>query len=259
MAETRASSLEVQTLEHGSVLRLVLDHGRGNVIDRALVRELGQVVRQAAPDPKLRAILLDHAGPHFSYGASMAEHAPGLVETMLPELHALARDLVETPLCTLAAVRGLCLGGGFELVALTDRIHAAPDAQFGQPEIELGVFAPIGSALLPRLVGPRLATDWLLSGRRIEAAEAERCGLVAALADDPSEAALAWIRENLLPRSAVALRHAVRAARRAWSAGFLSDLGQLEAHYLGELMATHDAREGIAAFLAKRPPRWEDR
>ncbi len=259
MTGTQASSLRLQEIEQGRILRVVIEHGKGNVLDRELVAELTEVLREVARRASLRALLIDHAGPHFSYGASVGEHAPGKVEGFLPEFHALARALVELPVCSLAAVRGMCLGGGWELAALADLVFAAPGASFGQPETKLGVFAPIGSALLPRLAGPRRAADWLLSGRTLSAEEARAAGLVTELAEDPSVAALSWARDHLLPKSASTLGIAVRAARRAWSTPFLAELAELEALYLGELMATRDAREGIAAFLEKRDPRWEDR
>ena len=243
----------------GAVLRLVLDAGKGNVVDRALCEALAAAAASARAEPRLAAVVLDHEGPHFSYGASVPEHAPGEVARMLPVLHGAARALLALDVPLLAAVRGLCLGGGLELALLADRVVCHPSARFGQPEAQLGVFAPIGSALLPRLIGPRAAADLLLSGRTIEASEARALGLVAEIAEDPREATLAWAREHLVPKSARALRFVTAAARRAWREPFLADLAALERAYLGELMATRDAQEGIAAFLEKRPPRWEHR
>jgi cyclohexa-1,5-dienecarbonyl-CoA hydratase len=259
MREVGANPVRVQEIEQGRILRVVIEHGKGNVIDRELIAELRETLAQAARRPALRALVLDHAGPNASYGAKIAEHAPLVVERFLPEFHALARALVELPACSVAAVRGLCLGGGWEVAALADLVFAAPGTCFGQPETKLGVFAPIGSALLPRLAGPRRAAEWLLSGRNVPAEEARAAGLVAEIAEDPSVAALAFARDHLLPKSGRALGIAARAARRAWATPFLADLAELERLYLDELMSTHDAREGIAAFLEKRPPRWEDR
>jgi len=247
-----------ELLEEGRVLRIVLAAGKGNVIDRRAIADLREGLADAGSAPALRAVLLDHEGPHFSFGASVEEHAPGEVETMLPAFHALARELLALDLPILAAVRGLCLGGGLELAALAERIFAAPGARFGQPEITLGVFAPIGSLLLPRLVGAAHAAELLLTGRTIEAEEAQRMGLVAELAPDPAAAALTWARTHLVDKSASSLRFATRAARAHWIGAFDVALGSLESAYLSELMATRDAREGIAAFLEKRDPVWAD-
>jgi cyclohexa-1,5-dienecarbonyl-CoA hydratase len=176
---------------------------------------------------------------------------------MLPAFHALARELLELSIPVACAVRGACLGGGLELALLADRIFVAPDAKLGQPEILLGVFAPLGSALLPRRIGASAAADLLLTGRTIPAEEATRLGLAQVLAQDPGAEALAWARE-VCGKSAAALRRATRAARLAWMPGFLADLAAVEELYLQDLMKTKDAAEGIRAFLEKREPTWED-
>jgi cyclohexa-1,5-dienecarbonyl-CoA hydratase len=248
-----------EELEAGRILRLSLDAGKGNVLGREALGELREALTLLGTAPGRCAIVLDHEGRDFSWGASVPEHAPGEVHGMLRRLHELAAELLALQVPLLAAARGLCLGGGLELALLADRLFLAPGARLGQPEVLLGVFAPIGSALLPRLIGPRPAAELLLSGRQLDAQEALRLGLAAAIAEDPGAAALAWAREHLCAKSAAALRQATRAARRAWAPGFLADLAALEAQYLDELMLTHDAREGIQAFLERRPPRWEDR
>lgn len=259
MAEPTTAKLRSEVLEDGAVLRLVLDAGKGNIIDSALCQELTEAARTAAASPRLAAIVLDHEGPHFSYGASVPEHAADKVQGMLRALHGAARALLELDVPLIACVRGACLGGGLELAILADRLFATPDAKLGQPELSLGVFAPIGSALLPRIVGARQAADLLLTGRTLSGTEAHALGLVHELTEDPGAAGLAWVRAHLVPKSAASLRLATRAARRVWLGPFLDDLAALEELYLGELCATHDGPEGVLAFLEKRTPRWEHR
>lgn len=258
METIQTETLRQELLDGGKILRLVLDAGKGNVIAGKVIGELRNVAAAARASAPLRAIVLDHEGDHFSFGASVEEHAPGAVDDMLPAFHALARELLELDIALVAVVRGMCLGGGLEVALLADRIVASPTAKFGQPEMSLGVFAPIGSALLPRRIGSFRAADLLLTGRVIKVEEATDFGLVAEVADDPTEAALAWVREHLVPKSAASLRFATRAARRQWLPGFEADLEDLEGLYLTELMATHDAPEGIAAFLEKRKAEWTD-
>jgi cyclohexa-1,5-dienecarbonyl-CoA hydratase len=178
---------------------------------------------------------------------------------MLKSLHAVLLRLLDSPVPVLVAVRGQCLGGGLELALAGTLLFVAGDAKLGQPEIKLGVMAPAASCLLPERIGRAQAEELLLSGRSLDAAEALNIGLVTAVSEDPEGAALAWFRQHLLGKSAAALRCAMRAARLDFVERVRAKLARLEALYLDELMATRDAVEGLEAFLAKRPPRWEHR
>jgi cyclohexa-1,5-dienecarbonyl-CoA hydratase len=254
-----ATPLHVELEKDGALLRLRLSRPKANIVDAAMIAALRAALRDHLPAARLRAVLLEAEGPHFSFGASVEEHLPETCAEMLRELHALILQIVASTAPVLAAVRGQCLGGGLELAAAGHLIFAAPGAMFGQPEIRLGVFAPAASCILPERIGPSRAADLLFSGRSIGAEEAHRIGLVDALADDPSVAALAYFEEHLAPRSASSLRIAVHAARFDFVARVRRKLAEVERLYLKELMATHDAVEGLTAFIAKRPPVWEDR
>jgi cyclohexa-1,5-dienecarbonyl-CoA hydratase len=153
-------------------------------------------------------------------------------------------------------VHGQCLGGGLELALACGRIFAAPNAQFGQPEIKLGVFAPAASALLPYRVNQPDAEDLLLTGRTIGADEALRMRLVQQVGDEPATAALAWFDQHLQGKSAAALACATVAARAVMQKQVRGRLAELERLYLEWLMRTHDANEGLSAFLEKRQPAW---
>ena len=254
-----ATPLHVELEKDGALLRLRLSRPKANIVDAAMIAALRAALREHLPGERLRAVLLEAEGPHFSFGASVEEHLPGSCAAMLRELHALILELVGSPVPVLVAVRGQCLGGGLELAAAGHLIFAAPGATFGQPEIKLAVFAPAASCLLPERIGQSRADDLLFSGRGIGAEEAHRIGLVDALAEDPSQAALAYFEEHIAPRSASSLRFAVRAARYDLVYRIRRKLAEVERLYLEELMATHDAVEGLTAFIAKRPPVWEDR
>jgi cyclohexa-1,5-dienecarbonyl-CoA hydratase len=138
-------------------------------------------------------------------------------------------------------------------------LFVAPDASLGQPEMKLGVFAPAASCLLPELVGPMWSLDLLISGRSISGTEAARIGVAREAAKEPGQAAIAYFNEHLRPKSASSLRHAVRAARADYCARIRSKLATVERSYLDELMRTHDAVEGIEAFIAKRTVQWTHR
>lgn len=242
----------------GAVLQLRLARPKGNVLDAAMVAALGRALDEAAPTARLRAVVLGGAGPHFSFGASVTEHLPGAVEAMLAGFHALIRRLLSCPVPVLMAVRGSCLGGGLEVATAGSLLFVAPDAQLGQPEIRLGVFAPAASCVLPERVGQQVAEELLLSGRSMGGPEAVRRGLAFAEAADPEQAAMDWYDEHLAGLSAVAIRHALAAARGPFVERVSARLAEVENSYLTELMATHDATEGLTAFVEKRRAQWKD-
>ena len=254
-----AKPVAVESLDDGAFWRVTVGAGKGNVLDEATMRALALVFRDAQESSHLKAICLEGAGPHFSFGASVSEHLPEKVEHMLDHFHALIRTVVESSVVVVAAVRGQCLGGALELVTVSHRVFASPDAKFGQPEIVLGVFAPVASVVLADRVGRGHAEDLCLTGRVVSASEAEAMGLVHEVTDaDPADAALGWLRSHLGPKSAASLRLAVRAVRTDLSAKLRDTLPVLERLYLDELMATTDAVEGLQAFLEKRAPVWKD-
>ncbi len=253
------SPLKVWRERDDKLLRLRLSRPKANIVDAPMIAALDAAFAEAERQPRLRGVLLDAEGTHFSFGASVEEHLPATVEAMLRGLHALVLRMLACPVPTLVAIRGQCLGGGLEVAAAAHLLFAAPEAKLGQPEIVLGVFPPFASCILPERMPRAAAEDLLLSGRSIDGREAHRLGLVSALADDPEAAALAYFDAHLAKHSAASLRLATAAARHDMVERVRTKLAELERRYLGGLMKTHDALEGLTAFLEKRPPRWEDR
>ncbi|MFO0728955.1 MAG: enoyl-CoA hydratase-related protein [Myxococcota bacterium] len=253
---TEGAKLRIVPELEGRVLRVVLEAPPGNVLDSSMIEALTAFFDEQSAPSAVRALILEGAGKHFSFGASVAEHRREEVASMLARFHRMLRTLAQLSIPTLAAVRGQCLGGGLELVGLCTWIFAAPEAAFGQPEIQLGVFAPAASAVLPWRLGGGRALDLCVSGRTIRAEEARAMGLVHELATDPAAAALAFAEAMLVPKSAASLRFAERAVRLGLVQALEGRLMELEKLYLEELMETPDANEGLAAFLEKRAPRW---
>jgi cyclohexa-1,5-dienecarbonyl-CoA hydratase len=251
--------LRVWRERDGHLARLRLSRPKANIVDAAMTAALDAAFAEAAGEARLRGVLLDGEGPNFSFGASVEEHLPATVAAMLQGLHGLLLRMLAFPVPILVAVRGQCLGGGLELATSGHLLFAAPEARLGQPEVQVGVFPPAASCLLPERIGRAAAEDLLFSGRAVDGREALRIGLVNAVADDPEAAALAYFDEHLAKRSAAVLRHGVAAARCDLVERVRLKLRDVERRYLGGLMATHDALEGLEAFLQKRPPRWEDR
>lgn len=253
-----ADLVQVDSLDGGAFWRVAFGAAKGNILDRATMRALAAVFREARTVRMLKAVCLEGAGSDFSYGASVQEHLPGEVPAMLADFRGLVLDIMDSGVIVAAAVRGQCLGGGLELAGVCHRVFASADARLGQPEIALGVFAPLASIVLPARIGRAHGEDLCLTGRVISAAEARTMGLVDEIAADPAEAALAWARAHFAGRSASSLRLAVRAVRADLASRIRTELPALEALYVNELMTTADAVEGLTAFLDKRRPAWRD-
>lgn len=245
-------------LDDGAIWRITLATPKANILDAEKLGILSEIFGRASEDRGLKVIVLEGEGPHFSFGASVEEHLPGRFQPMLEKFHGLFHRMLDTSVVTLAAVRGQCLGGALELASFCQRVFASPDARLGQPEIVLGVFAPVASVALAERIGRSRAEDLCLSGTPIDAEEAWRIGLVDEIAPDPFEAALVYARTRMLPRSASSLRIAARALRAASADRFRRDLAAVELLYARELMRTADAHEGLQAFLEKRNPTWRN-
>ena len=253
------SPLKVWLERDGALLRLRLARPKANIIDAAMIAALAAAFDTNKNNRGLLAALIDHEGPHFSFGASVEEHLPERCAEMLASLHALLGRMLDWKKPILVAIKGQCLGGGLELAMAGNLLFVSPDANLGQPEIKLGVFAPAASVLLPMRIGQVHAEDLLYSGRSIDAATAASWGLVNAVADDPAAAALSYFEKNIAGKSAAALACAVQAAREPFADLARARLADVEALYLEKLMVTRDANEGLKAFIAKRQPVWEHR
>jgi cyclohexa-1,5-dienecarbonyl-CoA hydratase len=243
----------------GALLRLRLARPKANLIDAAMIGALQQALDSHRDNSGLLAALVDHEGPHFSFGASVEEHLPEQCDAMLRGLHTLIGTMLEWPKPILVAARGQCLGGGLEFAAAGHLLFLAPDAQLGQPEMKLGVFAPAASVLLPARIGQARAEDLLYSGRSIDAGTALAWGLANAVAEDPVAFALEYFQDNLSDKSAASLALAVRAARTPFAELARARLDDVEMLYVEKLMETHDAVEGLTAFVEKRRAKWEHR
>jgi len=148
-------------------------------VDQAMMAALAAAFDDLRNQPQLKAMILTAEGPHFSFGASVQEHLPEQVRTMLPQFSRLLGQMLELPAVTVAAVRGQCLGGGFELALACDFIVAEEGAQFACPEIKLAVFPPAAAVLLPARIGVSRGAELVLTGAAWGAAQAVGAGLIA--------------------------------------------------------------------------------
>jgi len=243
--------------EDDGVATLTLDHPPLNILTRALLGELRQALDGLKLAAGTRVLLVTAQGKHFSAGADVGEHLPPTHRELIPEFLRSVEALASFPLPTIAAVRGRCLGAGFELAQACDLVVAADDASFGQPEIALAVTAPAACALLPRRTSHGNAAELLFGGEPVDAARAFTMGLVQRVVPSFAleEHALA-IARRFARHSATAL-HATKASLRAASGAPLAEaLRRAGDIYVHELMSASDPVEGLEAFLAKRAPVW---
>ncbi|MGZ4896360.1 MAG: enoyl-CoA hydratase/isomerase family protein [Candidatus Angelobacter sp.] len=252
------NEVRLEITDRGQVARITLAAPKANILDKSMVLGVGAALEQLAAQTNLKAIVLAGAGPHFSFGASIEDHLPDRISDTLTNLRKLLLKMAMAPAPLIAAVRGQCLGGGFELALACDLIVAEGNAQFGLPEIKLGVFPPAGAALLPLRVGSGRAADMVLTGSSWTAPQAAAAGLVNKIfPNEELEPRLNdWVKSEFLPRSAPALRFAAQAARLPLLRALEIDLPALERLYLNQLMDQPDAVEGVLAFLEKRQPHW---
>ncbi len=238
------------------VARVTLNRPPLNVLNIAMMEELNAALQPLRDDRATKVIVLAAQGKAYSAGVDIADHTPERVEEMIHKFHAIFHTLwaLESPV--VAAVQGAALGGGCELAIGCDFIVASEKAKFGQPEIQVGVFAPIATLVLPRIIHRTKANELLLTGGAIDAREAERIGLVNVVAPPESfDAAVDAFVGRLTSLSGAVLRQ----AKRAISLGLESGLTAIEQCYLHDLMRTEDANEGLNAFLEKRPPVWKEK
>ncbi len=245
----------VSVEKNKGVARVILNQPPLNVIDSPMMEEIERALASLKTDPATRIVVIAAQGKAFSAGVDIKDHTPDRVEMMLTKFHAIFHTLWSLEQPVVAAVQGSALGGGCELAIACDFIVASENAKFGQPEIKVGVFAPIATLLLPQIISRQKANALLLTGDSIDAREAFRLGLVNVVAAPASfDAAVDAFAARLASLSGVVLRHAKHAIRLGVEKG----LDQIESYYFDKLMKSGDALEGLAAFMEKRPPVWKE-
>ena len=233
-----------------------------NALNSKLMTELAEALLAADKDDQVRCIVLTGSEKTFAAGADVKEMSTkSFVDVFGADLFTYETESigrVRKPI--IAAVAGYALGGGCELAMMCDFIICADNAKFGQPEINLGVVAGMGGTQrLTRLVGKSKAMDMHLTGRFMDAAEAERSGLVSrvvpvkSLMEDAMKAA-----KKISEKSAISVRAAKESVNRSYETTLNEGL-LFERRMFHSLFATEDQKEGMAAFLEKRQPQFRDR
>lgn len=243
-----------------SVARITLNQPPLNVIDIPMMNEMHRALEQIESASGVKVLVFDHRGKAFSAGVSIKDHSPEKVGEMIEKFHGLFRFLNSFAQPSVALVDGMALGGGCELAVFCDMVIASDRATFGQPEIKVGVFPPVAAAVFPRLVGRNRSLELLLTGDVIDAGEAKAIGLINKVfpAEVFQEKTDEFIRK-LTSLSGSVLGLTKRAVDRGLYASVTEGIAAVEQLYLGELMKTEDAREGLNAFLEKRKPIWKNK
>jgi cyclohexa-1,5-dienecarbonyl-CoA hydratase len=253
-----STAIEIERSDRTATL--TLDGPPLNILDLEALDGLRRAVRQLTDDETLRLLIVRGRGEVFSAGVAVQDHTADRIEPMLESFHAALRGLYDFPAPTLAVVRGHCLGGGMELAAACDLRFAAATARFGQPEIELGCYPPWAAAQYPGLLGHGITTDLLLTGRIVDAAEAREFGFVDRLIEPEAlDSEVTGFANQVTGKSRAVSRLALAAIRARRGQGFDAALAESERIYTRELTRVRDMNEGLEAFLAKRPPEWQDR
>ncbi len=253
--------LKLEYTHEGAVANIILDDGKGNVLDNTMMLEMMDLFAQFKENKDIKLITFQGEGKHFSFGASVPEHTKEFAEMMIKTFHRLFIEIIDLSIPTMAKISGQCLGGGMELALVCNFMFADKTAVLAQPEIILGVFPPPASVMLPLKIGNARAEEILLTGRNVKAEEGERIGLLNKVYEDKDALNAGvdeWIEKNIVPKSASSLKFGVRASRSTFNYIMSNKLPYLEQLYVGQLMETKDANEGIQSFLDKRPPVWEN-
>lgn len=232
-----------------------------NILNIKLMNELSAALDRASNDASARAVVVGTAIERaFSAGADVKEHLPDRAPGMLDAFTGLIEKVLFFDKPTVAAVKGACLGGGFELAIAFDFVVSGESAFFGTPEIRLGAMPPIAAVLLPRIIGVRRALRVVLLGENFPASEAERMGMLTKVVPDAEVDAEA---ERLARSASEISLSTIRIVKKAFWGALGSDIGDgfelVNNIYKEELLKTEDGVEGLKAFLEKRKPAWKDR
>jgi cyclohexa-1,5-dienecarbonyl-CoA hydratase len=240
------------------VARIALNNPPLNVIDIPMMEELAVALAEIDSHPEVAILVVSGSRNAFSVGVDVAAHAHDKVHEMLAKFHGVIHALINTRKVSISCVHGNCLGGGAELAAVCDLVYTSESATWGFPEIKLGCYPPVAATVLATIVGQKLASELILTGRSITGREAADMGLTnRAVPEADLESVLQQLLDQLTKLSPVSLSLAKKAIYVWDSIHFHKGLARAESIYLDELMKTHDAREGINAFLEKRTPVWK--
>ncbi|MBI4723005.1 MAG: enoyl-CoA hydratase/isomerase family protein [Candidatus Stahlbacteria bacterium] len=245
------------------VVKITLNRPPLNILNIEMMNEMNTVFDGLQKETLKLLVIQGGAPPQvkaFCAGVDVSEHTDDKVNEMMTTFHKMFKLLNSVPAVSIAVVNGVALGGGCELATFCDIVIASEIAKFGQPEIRVGVFAPVAAVILPHLIGRNRAIELLVTGNTIDGKEAERIGLINhCFAVDGFQNKVDEFISRIASMSASILQLTKRAVDKALYSSVVNSIEPIEELYLKELMNTEDVHEGLRAFLDKRIPKWSDR
>jgi cyclohexa-1,5-dienecarbonyl-CoA hydratase len=244
----------------GGVARITFDRPKHNVLDIEMMNDLNTELEALAGDEQLKCLVINGAGNSFCAGVEVSDHRPEMAPKMIETFNRIFEliDRLEVPV--IAAVHGVCLGGGMEVAIACDIIVAAQSAHFGQPEIKLAFLPPYAAVRLPDLVGPAKAIEICTTGKRYSAEEARQMGMVAYVVADEQ---LSETTDNLVKEiqynSPLIIRLNKRAVKKHLGMPLPTAVESVSDLFLNTLIKTEDVLEGIQSFEEKRRPVWKNK
>jgi cyclohexa-1,5-dienecarbonyl-CoA hydratase len=249
----------IQTEFRDGVATLTLNRAPLNVLNIEMMEEINTYFEGLLKEKSLKLLVVQAAGKAFSAGVDVGEHLGDLVYKMIEVFHKMFRLMDALKVPSIAVVNGSALGGGCELALYCDMVITTEKAKFGQPEIQVGVFPPIAALVFPRMMGRKKALELILSGEIIGAQDAFALGMINKIVP---EASLTEEVNGFVGKFKKLSGIVLKMTKEAVLAGLNDDMDQglktIEKIYLDRLMKTHDAMEGLKAFLEKRKPTWRD-
>jgi len=249
----------IQTDLKDGVATLTLSRAPLNWLNIDMMEEINSFFDELLKEKSLKLLVIQAAGKAFSVGVEVADHLGDLAPKMIDVFHRMFRLMDALKVPSLAVVNGSALGGGCELALYCDMAIATEKSKFGQPEIQVGVFPPIAALVFPRIIGRKKAMELILAGDTISAQEALALGLINKVVPEGS---LSQEVNAFVEKFARLSGLVLKLTKEAILAGLNDDMDKglkaIEKIYLNQLMKTHDAMEGLRAFLEKRKPTWKN-
>jgi cyclohexa-1,5-dienecarbonyl-CoA hydratase len=247
----------------GTVARLTMARPPQNVMNIDMLNEMTAAIEGLNHREDVRLIVLEAATEcegYFSLGVGVEGYTEQLVFQMMDAFHNVFRAMMDVSKPVLAVVDGIASGAGSELAAFCDLVIATDSAQFRQPEIKLGVFPPLGAVVYPRVIGPRRAMEFLLTGEPITARTALEIGLVNRVVPRADlEATVNAMVHRITDESGPVLQLLKRVIFQGTWMPFAEALKRAQDIYLNQLFELEDSQEGLRALLEKRKPVWKNR